>query len=91
MELKGRRLFPIHSRARPLRSCWKASLHRSNEGRQFLVSNQKPSVPEVFLALGGVALAAALIAIALKALRLLPEPCTDSSSPPPTSHPARPR
>lgn len=50
-----------------------------------------PSVPEVFLALGGVALAAALIAVALKVLRLLPEPCTDSSSQQRTSPPARPR
>ncbi|MBI3373430.1 MAG: polysulfide reductase NrfD [Betaproteobacteria bacterium] len=50
-----------------------------------------PSVPEVFLALGGFALAAALVAVALKVLRLLPEPCTDSSSPPPTSPQARPR
>lgn len=50
-----------------------------------------PSVPEAFLSLGGLALAAALIAVALKVLRLLPEPCTDSSSLPPTSPQARPR
>jgi molybdopterin-containing oxidoreductase family membrane subunit len=50
-----------------------------------------PSLPEFFLALGGVALAAALIAVAVKVLPLLPDPCTDSSSPPPTSPPARPR
>jgi Ni/Fe-hydrogenase subunit HybB-like protein len=49
-----------------------------------------PSVPEFFLALGGVALAAVLIAIAVKVLPLLPDPCTDSSSPQPTSPPARP-
>ncbi|OFZ97214.1 MAG: molybdopterin oxidoreductase [Betaproteobacteria bacterium RIFCSPLOWO2_02_67_12] len=50
-----------------------------------------PSVPELFLALGGVALAAALVAVGVKVLPLLPESCTDSSSPPPTSPPARPR
>ncbi|HJW10307.1 MAG TPA: NrfD/PsrC family molybdoenzyme membrane anchor subunit [Albitalea sp.] len=50
-----------------------------------------PSVPEFFLGLGGVALAAALIAVAIKVLPLLPDPCTDSSSPQPTSPPARPR
>jgi molybdopterin-containing oxidoreductase family membrane subunit len=50
-----------------------------------------PSAWELLLALGGVALAAALIAVGLKVLRFLPDPCTDSSSPPPTSPPARPR
>jgi molybdopterin-containing oxidoreductase family membrane subunit len=50
-----------------------------------------PSAPELALSLGGVALAAALIAVGLKALSLLPDPCTASSSPPPTSPPARPR
>ena len=55
------------------------------------IHSYTPSVPEVVLGVGGVALAAALIAIGLKVLRLIPEPCTDSSSPPPTSPPARPR
>jgi Ni/Fe-hydrogenase subunit HybB-like protein len=32
-----------------------------------------PSVPEVLLGLGGVALAAAIVAVALRALALLPE------------------
>jgi molybdopterin-containing oxidoreductase family membrane subunit len=50
-----------------------------------------PSAWELLLGLGGVALAAALIAVGLKVLRFLPDPCTDSSSPPPTSPPARPR
>jgi len=50
-----------------------------------------PSLAELALGLGGAALAAALVAVGLKALRLLPDPCTDSSSPPPTSPPARPR
>ncbi|MCC6211289.1 MAG: polysulfide reductase NrfD [Burkholderiales bacterium] len=51
-----------------------------------------PSGWELLLGLGGVALAAALIATGLKALPLLPdEPCTASSSPQPTSPPARPR
>jgi len=50
-----------------------------------------PSVPEFFLGLGGVALAAALIAVAVKVLPLLPDPCIDSSSPRPTSPPAKPR
>jgi Ni/Fe-hydrogenase subunit HybB-like protein len=50
-----------------------------------------PSLPEVFLGLGGVALAALLVAIAVKVLPLLPDSCTDSSSPQPTSPPARPR
>jgi molybdopterin-containing oxidoreductase family membrane subunit len=50
-----------------------------------------PSVPEIVLGIGGVALAAALIAIGLKVLRLIPEPCIASSSPRPTSPPARPR
>ncbi|MCX7893455.1 MAG: polysulfide reductase NrfD [Burkholderiales bacterium] len=50
-----------------------------------------PSVPEVVLGVGGVALAAALVAVGLKALRLIPDPCTASSSPPPTSPPARQR
>ena len=50
-----------------------------------------PSLPELALGVGGVALAAVLIATGLKVLRILPEPCTDSSSPPPTSPPARPR
>jgi len=50
-----------------------------------------PSLPEFFLGLGGVALAAALIAVAVKVLPLLPESCTASSSPQPTSPPARPR
>jgi molybdopterin-containing oxidoreductase family membrane subunit len=49
------------------------------------------SLPEVFLALGGFALAAVLIAVALKVLPLIPDSCTDSSSPQPTSPPARPR
>jgi molybdopterin-containing oxidoreductase family membrane subunit len=50
-----------------------------------------PSGFELLLGLGGAALAAALIAVGLKVLRFLPDPCTDSSSPPPTSPPARPR
>ena len=50
-----------------------------------------PSVAETALALGGVALAAALVAVGIKVLRFLPDPCTASSSPPPTSPPARPR
>jgi Ni/Fe-hydrogenase subunit HybB-like protein len=50
-----------------------------------------PSVAETVLALGGVALAAALIAVGIKVLRFLTDPCTASSSPPPTSPPARPR
>jgi [DsrC]-trisulfide reductase subunit P len=50
-----------------------------------------PSAPETALALGGVALAAALVAVGIKVLRFLPDPCTASSSPPPTSPPARPR
>jgi Ni/Fe-hydrogenase subunit HybB-like protein len=50
-----------------------------------------PSLPELFLGLGGVALTAALIAVALKVLPLIPESCTVSSSPRPTSPPARPR
>jgi len=50
-----------------------------------------PSAPEVLLCVGGVALAAALIAVGLKVLRFIPDPCTDSSSPQPTSPPARPR
>ncbi len=50
-----------------------------------------PSIAEVFLALGGFALAAVLIAVALKVLPLIPDSCTDSSSPQPTSPPARPR
>jgi len=49
-----------------------------------------PSAAETVLALGGTALAAALIAVGLRVLRFLPDPCTDSSSPPPTSPPARP-
>jgi molybdopterin-containing oxidoreductase family membrane subunit len=55
------------------------------------IHSYAPSLPEVFLALGGVALAAALIAVALKALRFLPESCTDSSSQQHTSPQARPR
>jgi molybdopterin-containing oxidoreductase family membrane subunit len=50
-----------------------------------------PSAAEIALSLGGVALAAALIAVGLKVLCFLPDPCTASSSPPPTSPPARPR
>jgi molybdopterin-containing oxidoreductase family membrane subunit len=50
-----------------------------------------PSAPEILLGTGGVALAAALIAVGLKVLRFLPEPCTAFSSPPPTSPRARPR
>jgi molybdopterin-containing oxidoreductase family membrane subunit len=50
-----------------------------------------PSVPEIVLGAGGVALAAALVAVALKVLPLLPDSCTGSSSPQPTSPPARPR
>jgi molybdopterin-containing oxidoreductase family membrane subunit len=50
-----------------------------------------PSAFEALLGLGGAALAAALVAVGLKVLRFLPDPCTDSSSPPPTSPPARPR
>jgi len=50
-----------------------------------------PSVPEVVLGVGGTALAAALVAVGLKVLRFLPDPCIDSSFPPPTSPPARPR
>ncbi len=50
-----------------------------------------PGAAEFALGLGGVALAAAIIAVVLKVLRFLPDPCTDSSSPPPTSPPARPR
>lgn len=50
-----------------------------------------PSAAETALALGGVALAAALVAVGIKVLRFLPDPCTASSSPPPTSPPARPR
>jgi len=49
-----------------------------------------PSVAETVLALGGVSLAAALIAVGIKVLRFLPDPCTASSSPPPTSPPAKP-
>ena len=49
------------------------------------------SLPELLLSLGGVALAAAMIAVALKVLPLIPDSCTDSSSPPLTSPPARPR
>lgn len=49
------------------------------------------SLPELLLALGGVALAAAMIAVALKVLPLIPDSCTDSSSPPLTNPPARPR
>jgi [DsrC]-trisulfide reductase subunit P len=55
------------------------------------VHSYAPSAFEALLALGGAALAAALIAVGLKVLRFLPDPCTDSSSPPPTSLPARPR
>jgi molybdopterin-containing oxidoreductase family membrane subunit len=50
-----------------------------------------PSLPEIVLGAGGVALAAALVALALKALPLIPDACTASSSPQPTSPPARPR
>lgn len=50
-----------------------------------------PSAPELLLGVGGVALAAALTAVGLKALRFIPDPCTDSSSPQHTSPPARPR
>jgi len=50
-----------------------------------------PSAAETALALGGVALAAVLVAVGIKVLRFLPDPCTASSSPPPTSPPARPR
>jgi [DsrC]-trisulfide reductase subunit P len=50
-----------------------------------------PSAAEAALALGGVALAAALVAVGIKVLRFLPDPCTASSSPPPTSPQARPR
>jgi molybdopterin-containing oxidoreductase family membrane subunit len=50
-----------------------------------------PSAPEVLLGVGGVALAAALIAVGLKVLRFIPDLCTDSSSPQPTSPPAKPR
>lgn len=50
-----------------------------------------PSAAETALALGGVALAVAFIAVGIKVLRFLPDPCTDSSSQPPTSLPARPR
>jgi len=50
-----------------------------------------PSVPELFLALGGFALTAMIVAVALRVLPLIPDPCTDSSSPQPTSPPARPR
>jgi molybdopterin-containing oxidoreductase family membrane subunit len=50
-----------------------------------------PSAAEIALGLGGAALAAALIAVGLKVLRFLPDPCTASSSPRPTSPPARPR
>ena len=50
-----------------------------------------PSVPEVFLGLGGFALTALIVAVGLKVLPLIPDSCTDSSSPPPTSPPARPR
>jgi molybdopterin-containing oxidoreductase family membrane subunit len=56
-----------------------------------VVHSYAPSAWELLLSLGGVALAAALIAVGLKVLRFLPDPCTDSSSPPPTSPPARPR
>jgi molybdopterin-containing oxidoreductase family membrane subunit len=55
------------------------------------VHRYAPSAWELLLSVGGVALAAALIAVGLKVLRFLPDPCTDSSSPPPTSPPARPR
>jgi molybdopterin-containing oxidoreductase family membrane subunit len=50
-----------------------------------------PSVPEVLLGVGGVALAAALIAVGLKVLRFIPDPCIDSSSQQLTSPPAKPR
>jgi molybdopterin-containing oxidoreductase family membrane subunit len=50
-----------------------------------------PSLPEIVLGVGGVALAAALVALALKALPLIPDACTASSFPQPTSPPARPR
>jgi molybdopterin-containing oxidoreductase family membrane subunit len=50
-----------------------------------------PSAAEIVLGAGGVALALALLAIGAKVLRVLPEPCTDSSSPQPTSPPAKPR
>lgn len=49
-----------------------------------------PSVPEVFLGLGGVALAAVLVAVGLKVLPLMSDSCTDSSSPQPISPQARP-
>jgi len=55
------------------------------------VHSYAPSAFEALLGLGGAALAAALIAVGLKVLRFLPDPCTDSSSPPPTSPQARPR
>ena len=50
-----------------------------------------PSVPELFLALGGFALTAMIVAVALRVLPLIPDPCTASSSQQPTSPPARPR
>ena len=50
-----------------------------------------PSVPEWFLGLGGFALTALVVAVGLKVLPLIPDSCIDSSSPPPTSPPARPR
>lgn len=50
-----------------------------------------PSATEVVLGVGGTALALALVAVGLKVLPVVPEPCTASSSPQPTSPPARPR
>jgi len=50
-----------------------------------------PSAPEILLGVGGVALAAALVAVGLKVLRFIPDPCIDSSSPQPINPPARPR
>ena len=55
------------------------------------IHSYAPSAAETALALGGVALAAALVAVGIKVLRFLPDSCTASSSPPPTSLPARPR
>jgi molybdopterin-containing oxidoreductase family membrane subunit len=40
-----------------------------------------PSVPEVLLALGGIALAAAIVAVALRALALLPERLDQAAGP----------
>jgi len=48
-----------------------------------------PSAVEVTLGFGGVALAAAIVAVGAKVLPFLPDPCTLSSSPPPTSPRAR--